>query len=667
MKRKLKKHISRSVRYARYALLALMLAFPFACQAGWQLVWSDEFNQVDGSSPASTNWTYDVGNGNGGWGNNQLEYDTSRTNNARIQGGQLVIEARQENTNGFNYTSTRMKTQGKWSWTYGRIEASIKLPKGQGIWPAFWMLGANIDSVGWPNCGEIDIMENIGNAGDQGTDHGTIHGPQSGLPANCGGDYNCYSGVGGTYTMPGGARLSDGFHVFAIEWTTNQIKWYCDTNVVFTATPASLPSGGTWVFTAPQFLILNLAVGGNWPGNPDGTTVFPQQMLVDYVRVYSFVPAAPDAPTGLTASPGNAKVYLSWDVSNSDATGYIIKRAAVSGGSYITVGTTSTNNFTDSGVFNCSTYYYVVSATNSLGESMNSSEQTAALGEFALAVNSGGSAVGQFGADAYFTGGTQAGSTTAEIDTSGLVAPAPQAVYQTERFGNCTYTFTGLTSGLNYKVRLHFAEYYWTAVGQRRFNVSINGTQVLTNFDILAVTGAQYKATIQEFTATANNGQITVQYTTVTDNAKSGGIEILLARTATPTASNNGPIWTGMTLNLTASTVSGATYHWTGPDGFTSTKQNPSIVNASTKASGLYSVTAIIGTCASTPATTAVTVNPPARLTIQSLGQNLTIGWPAGVLQSATNVSGPWSNLSVVTPLNTNATATQQFYRLKLQ
>src|SRR5579859_8003357 len=266
------------------------------------IVWDDEFNQPDGSSPDPTKWGYDIGNGSGGWGNNQQEYVTARTNNARIVGGQLVIEADRESYSGFNYTSARMNTKGKWSWAYGRMEARIKIPRGQGIWPAFWMLGTNIDQVGWPTCGEIDIMENIGKTSDQGTDHGTIHGPQGG------GDYNGGSGVGGSYTLPGGAALADNFHIYAIEWTPNQIKWFLDTNQFFTATPASLPGGATWVFTQPQFFILNVAVGGYWPGYPDGTTVFPQQMLVDYVRVYQ--QTAPLAISVVTQP--NGSMSLTW-------------------------------------------------------------------------------------------------------------------------------------------------------------------------------------------------------------------------------------------------------------------------------------------------------------------------------------------------------------------
>ena len=265
------------------------------------LVWNDEFNQPDGSSPNHAKWGFDTGNNNG-WGNNELENYTTRTNNARIMNGQLIIEADQESLGGSSYTSARMKTQGKASWTYGRIEARIKIPRGQGMWPAFWMLGADINSVSWPACGEIDILENIGNNNNLKIAYGTIHGPASG-----GGDYNGGAGVQGKYTLPAGAALADDFHIYAVEWTTNQMKWFVDTNQYFAATPASLPAGATWPFTAPQFVLLNVAVGGNFPGDPDGTTVFPQQMLVDYVRVYQQT-----APLQISTTQSNGNIVLNW-------------------------------------------------------------------------------------------------------------------------------------------------------------------------------------------------------------------------------------------------------------------------------------------------------------------------------------------------------------------
>lgn len=243
----------------------------------WTLVWSDEFDGANGTSPDAAKWVFDIGGG--GWGNNELETYTSRTENARLEDGMLVIRALQETYTGpdlipRDYTSARLKTLGRAQWTYGRIEARLKLPFGQGLWPAFWMLGADIEQVGWPNCGEIDIMENIGR--EPSIVHGTLHGP----------GYSGGSGIGSSYTLPGGARFADDFHVFAVEWEANVIRFYVDGNLYATRRPADLPGGASWVFNKPFFLILNVAVGGNWPGAPDASTVFPQTLFVDYVRVY---------------------------------------------------------------------------------------------------------------------------------------------------------------------------------------------------------------------------------------------------------------------------------------------------------------------------------------------------------------------------------------------
>jgi beta-glucanase (GH16 family) len=235
--------------------------------AGWTLVWSDEFN---GSQIDPANWVFDIGTGSGGWGNNELEYYTDRPENARIENGMLVIEARKEAYEGSEYTSARLKTQGLQAWTYGRIEARIQIPYGQGIWPAFWMLGTNITEVSWPQCGEIDIMENIGS--EPYTVHGTVHGP----------GYSGGDGVGSSVSLD--VPFSEGFHLFAVEWSATEIRWYLDGGLYLTVTTEDVP--GAWVFDHDFFLLLNVAVGGNWPGSPDSTTIFPQQMKVDYVRVY---------------------------------------------------------------------------------------------------------------------------------------------------------------------------------------------------------------------------------------------------------------------------------------------------------------------------------------------------------------------------------------------
>jgi beta-glucanase (GH16 family) len=245
--------------------------------AGWNLIWSDEFSGAANTPPDPSKWGYDLGDG--GWGNSELETYTNSTLNSFQDGlGHLVIEA--VNTNG-NYTSARLKTQNStnpFTFLYGRVDASIKLPYAQGTWPAFWMLGSRFPTVAWPLCGEIDLAENFGvQDNDASTNHGTIHGPN-------------YAGTGvtATYTLPGNQLISAGYHVFSMQWAPGSIQLSVDGNAYLNATPASLPAGGTWVFdNNPMFLLLNLAVGGSPApvGAPDAAE-FPQQMLVDYVRVY---------------------------------------------------------------------------------------------------------------------------------------------------------------------------------------------------------------------------------------------------------------------------------------------------------------------------------------------------------------------------------------------
>ncbi len=238
----------------------------------WQLVWSDEFEQADGTSPNPAKWVMETGGG--GWGNNELEYYTDRLDNAYIEKGSLVILAKRESFGGRNYTSARLKTQERFSQKYGRFEARIRIPYSQGIWPAFWMLGDDIGVAGWPTCGEIDIMENIGK--EPTVVHGTLHGP----------GYSGGSGKGAAYTLPGGGRFADDYHIFAIEWESNEVRWYVDGNPYWTVKSSDIPAGTRWVFDHNFFILLNVAVGGNWPGYPNSTTVLPQKMLVDYVRVY---------------------------------------------------------------------------------------------------------------------------------------------------------------------------------------------------------------------------------------------------------------------------------------------------------------------------------------------------------------------------------------------
>lgn len=241
-------------------------AQPVPVPAGWALDWHDEF---DGTALDRGKWVPEPGGQDNG--NNEKQFYTERPENLRVLDGMLVLEARREAYGGKEFTSARIKTAGLQERTYGRYEARIKIPRGQGIWPAFWMLGADIRTVGWPRCGEIDIMENIGK--EPNLVHGTLHGP----------GYSGEHAFGAPIALEAGAYADD-FHVYAVEWEPKRIRWYRDGILYHTATPGTVK--GEWVFEHPFYVILNLAVGGYWPGYPDETTVLPQRMLVDWVRVY---------------------------------------------------------------------------------------------------------------------------------------------------------------------------------------------------------------------------------------------------------------------------------------------------------------------------------------------------------------------------------------------
>ena len=230
------------------------------------LVWADEF---EGTSLNDKYWNYEIGNNNG-WGNNELEY--YKKENTTVKDGYLTIEARQENNGASTYTSSRLTTQDKFNVKYGRVDIRALLPKGQGIWPALWMLGKNIRQVSWPKCGEIDIMELIGGTGNDNTVYGTAHWDNNNSHAQYGGNTKLAAGV-----------FNDEFHVFSIVWDARKIVWYVDDKQfhIIDTTPAGLSE-----FQEEYFLLVNLAVGGDWPGKPNSVTVFPQQMKVDYIRVF---------------------------------------------------------------------------------------------------------------------------------------------------------------------------------------------------------------------------------------------------------------------------------------------------------------------------------------------------------------------------------------------
>ena len=342
------------------------------------LVWGDEFNQADGAAPDPAKWGYNLGRGDPpGWGNQELQsYTDSRDNSvvvsdaAATDGHALAIRAQNTPT---GYTSARLVTAGKQTFAGGRLEARLRMPQGRGLWPAFWALGSNIDTVGWPACGEIDVMEWVGPAIGVGRIRGSLHAP----------GYFATNSLNADYVLPEGASFSGGYHVFAVDWYSDQIVFSVDGHVYQTRKKSGIPTGAQWPFDQPFYLLLNLAVGGGWPGPPDASAVFPQDFRVDYVRVYSlpvtppaglvFAPAAPGQLRADNSHPGG--IGLSWTAPTGTfgaaLTGYRLERAmdAAFTQSVLvrTLGTATT--FADKGLLAEHPYFYRISAVSVNGTS----------------------------------------------------------------------------------------------------------------------------------------------------------------------------------------------------------------------------------------------------------------------------------------------------------
>jgi beta-glucanase (GH16 family) len=505
------------------ALLTLSAPAPAYAQ-NWVLVWSDEFDGAAGTGPDPANWTYDIGTG---FGTGEIEHTTDSRDNSFIDGnGNLVIKAIKDQSG--LITSARIKTKRLFEIRYGRIEARIKLPYSQGMWPAFWMLGNNIDAVSWPRCGEIDIMENIGRT--PSTTYGTIHGPQY---AN--------QGLGRSYTLPDGQQLHDDYHIFGTRWSPYQIEFYMDDVVYATLARSSLMYGAEWPFyDHPFFLIFDLAVGGPWAGNPDTTTVWPQLMSIDYVRAYQWTPG-PAAPGNLTAAAiSNSQIQLNWDASATDGVGYNVYRGTdpnfLADITSLIATDVTLPAFSDVELTANTAYFYQVTATGSQSAESDPggpAGDTTLISETnggAILIDAGGYGVENFAGDVDFAGGNT-NAFTSPIDTSGVTDPAPEHVYQTERWGASTYTIATLTPGASYRLRLHFCETSFNAANQRTFNVAVNGERLLTEFDVFAAAGGKNKAVVREFSVSADDGgQLMIQFLPGSHNNPSiRGIELIPA------------------------------------------------------------------------------------------------------------------------------------------
>jgi beta-glucanase (GH16 family) len=257
-------------------LLVATLAACTPARPGWELVWEDEFDGPEGQAPDAAKWTYDLGGW--GWGNGELQHYTDRPENVALDGrGRLSITALQEDFDGNAYTSARIKTQGIFEHGFGRFEARLRMPAGRGLWPAFWLLGANFEEVGWPICGELDVMEMRGSTPSRV--QAAMHGP----------GYSGGGSFGGAIQLDEGS-FADDFHDFAVEYDPDRIWWYVDDELYFSVSQSDLPESAPWVFDHEFFILLNLAVGGGYVLPPNADTPFPAEMKVDWVRVYRPIP-----------------------------------------------------------------------------------------------------------------------------------------------------------------------------------------------------------------------------------------------------------------------------------------------------------------------------------------------------------------------------------------
>jgi beta-glucanase (GH16 family) len=532
------------------SILALQISVSSAfaqSAANWQLIWSDEFNGTAGSAPNSQYWTLTQGlTPDGAQSYNCLYGQTTNgcnpsSPNVYLDGnGNLAIVARAAAGAPNGVTTGRLSTTSGtnnstilFGTKYGRIEAGMTLPAGsgnQGVWPAFWMLGNNISAINWPACGEMDIMEYIG-AANPTKIYGTLHGEAY---ANIG------LGMQATNTAGWG-----GYHVFGVIWSPNEVKFYVDsiTNIYGTISTADLMANQAWVngglaawpFNNPFFIILDLNMGGPFPGNVSSATTYPQTLLVDYVRVYQAT--APGPPTNVTATAtSQSQVALNWTASTTSDATYNVYRSSLSGTAPQSEAQPNTtvipqsnqtliaNNitgttFTDANLSPGQTYYYTVTSSGGYSGESDASQVQVTTSTSGVGANGGAvyvSAGGYSGTGTYILNSLVSGgftnAFTAAVDTSSVTNPAPQDVYHSERWGPQSWTIAHLTPGSSYNVRMHFAESAWTAAGQREFNVLINGDQVLTNYDIYAAAGAQNRVVTQTINAVADrNGTILLQ------------------------------------------------------------------------------------------------------------------------------------------------------------
>jgi len=527
-------------------LAAICLLCTSSMHAQWTQVWGGDFTGAAGTTYNHANWWNDV-QATAVWGDGTIQNTSDSLQNVYLDGnGDLVIAMTYNPNNAVPYTSARLTSTYN-AGPYGRIDARIQNPSAVGMGAAFWALGENAypaatapgtanpstsGGVPWPWCGELDMMEL--QASNNQHNGSTIHGGQTD-----GQTYYEYGGISSAINLTGSATFDNGFHLFSTEWAPYSFTYLLDGVAYATVNLANIGATDQWEFTQPINFILSSGVGGNG-GTPNGQG-FPSNLVVNYVNYSQWSAGAPAPVTGLTATATNSNaVSLSWTASTTSGVTYDIYATTTSGtapalATLVAQNVTATS-YVNTGLMPNTTYYYTVKAANFGGESSasNATVTTQAPGNSTgMQLSAGGYAVGTYmnanppqpavagaagpapfvlggNTNYHWTAGPPAALTA--VDTSLVTNPAPQAIYNVERWGAAAWTIPGLNPLGGYNVRLHFVDFSSTAAGQRQFNVSINGEQVLTNFDIYAATGAINKAIVEQFYTTADeNGIIEIQ------------------------------------------------------------------------------------------------------------------------------------------------------------
>jgi beta-glucanase (GH16 family) len=654
-------------------VLGFLLTGGGAASAGWQVVWNDEFS---GASVDSARWSFDIGNGSGGWGNRELEYYTSRPANVYVADGLLHMVALKESYQGFSYTSAKLKTSGLFSKLYGRFEFRAKLPQGKGYWPALWLMPRDSVYGGWAASGEVDIMENKGRLPTQVM--GTLH---------FGGAYpNQAQSSGPSYSFSGGDSVTN-FHVYALEWTTNQFSWYVDgklyqTQTSWYSTGAAYPAP----FNQPFYILMNLAVGGIFDGNPDGTTVFPGDMQVDYMRVYDWVPSAAaelnlrlafDDPPGSTTTPsdtsdGGASLALQMLDGNGTPADY---HGASGSGVAGTMNGTRALDFSSNGANQPGIPGPLAATTNANLGFGTVSNFTVSLWFKQNALMASGANIGP----RLFVLG---GGVPADTDAANSIGLKFQSA------GQLYFQMNGLT--VPFSINLQTNNWVFVAATYDGNSVTIyQGTDgavssastnvaITTNVNF-GLSGALYIGNRQDrqrsFDGRIDDFRF---YRGLGDAAFVENVRLLAARPpwglAAAAGDSQAELSWGTALGATSYNVKRATSSG-GPYNTLSAGQQvtDTAFTDATASNGLtyYYVVASVnpageGAVSAEASATPGPTNPPPSLSLQTLPHGLVLNWSSGTLQSATNVPGPWFDVEgAVSPCTNPFAAPQQFFRLR--